>query len=163
MGVVVSDRMTLTRILDARRTKGDRIVSTNGVFDLLHVGHTRYLQAARRLGDLLVVGINTDAAVRRLKGCDRPFVSEDERAELIAALGCVDYVTLFSEATPVALLESIRPDIHTKGGDYEPSSLPETEVVQRGGGKVVTLPFSAGRSTSTLIGRIRAVPNRSNP
>jgi len=160
MGEVVRDWKVLARTLEARREQGERIVSTNGVFDVLHVGHTRYLQAARALGDLLVVGINTDACTQRLKGTDRPFVPEDERAEVLAALDCVDYVALFDEPTPEALLHTIRPDIHTKGGDYDRAALPETEIVERGGGKVVTLPFVAGRSTTSLVERIRGCGSR---
>ncbi len=156
MGEVVRNWEELADRLEQRRARGERIVSTNGVFDLLHVGHVRYLQAARRLGDLLVVGVNTDDGVRRLKGPSRPIVPEDERAELLAALSCVDYVTLFAEPTPEALLAVIRPGLHTKGGDYNVALLPETPVVERYGGKVITLPFVAGRSTSDLVARILA-------
>jgi D-beta-D-heptose 7-phosphate kinase/D-beta-D-heptose 1-phosphate adenosyltransferase len=156
MGEVVRDWNLLARKLEARRKQGERIVSTNGVFDVLHVGHTRYLQAARRLGDLLVVGINSDEGTHRLKGPERPFVPQEERAELLASLACVDFVTLFDETTPEALLAVIRPHIHTKGGDYDPASMPETAVVERGGGRVMTLPFVAGRSTTDLVDRIRA-------
>lgn len=156
MGEVIRDWHQLAQILEARRAKGERIVTTNGVFDVLHVGHVRCLLSARQLGDLLVVGINTDACTARLKGPERPFVREDERAELLAALACVDYVTLFDEQTPEALLEVLRPDIHVKGGDYDPAALPETAIVERGGGKVVALPFVAGRSTTGLVERIRA-------
>jgi rfaE bifunctional protein nucleotidyltransferase chain/domain len=155
LGEIIRDWTVLAATLNARRQRGEKVVTTNGVFDVLHVGHARYLQAARALGDLLVVGINTDAGTRRLKGPERPFVLEDERAELIAALGCVDYVTLFDEHTPEAWLAAIRTDIHTKGGDYDPAALPETVIVERGGGRVVTLPFVAGRSTTNLVDRIR--------
>jgi D-beta-D-heptose 7-phosphate kinase/D-beta-D-heptose 1-phosphate adenosyltransferase len=161
MGVVITDWNRLAAMLDERRERGDNIVSTNGVFDVLHVGHVRYLQAARALGDLLVVGINTDAGTGRLKGPERPFVPEDERAELVAALECVDYVTLFDESTPEALLMTLRPDIHVKGGDYDPTTMPETSVVEHGGGRVVVLPFVAGRSTTDLVERIRRSPLRS--
>src|SRR5450755_1486001 len=118
----------LAAILDEHRARGEKIVSTNGVFDLLHVGHVRYLQAARSLGDLLVVGVNSDESVRRIKGPTRPFNPEDERAELLAALACVEYVIVFDEATPAALLEVVRPDIHAKGGDYDVGAMPETAV-----------------------------------
>lgn len=144
----------LTERLDERRKRGEKIVTTNGVFDVLHVGHTRYLQQARALGDVLVVGINTDACTRRLKGETRPFVPEAERAELLLALRCVDYVTLFDDATPVRLLEALRPDIHTKGGDYDVEALPETPIVRGHGGRVVILPFTAGHSTTDLTERI---------
>ncbi|HZO91332.1 MAG TPA: D-glycero-beta-D-manno-heptose 1-phosphate adenylyltransferase [Chthonomonadaceae bacterium] len=154
MGEVVRCWQALAEKLAARRVEGARIVSTNGVFDVLHVGHVRYLQAARALGDLLVVGVNGDAGVRRLKGPTRPFVPEDERAELLAALACVDYVTIFEEPTPEALLEVVRPHIHVKGGDYCVEDMPETAVVRHYGGEVVTVPFVAGRSTTGLVERI---------
>ncbi len=156
MGEVILAWPELQRTLAARRAAGQKIVSTNGVFDVLHVGHARYLQAARALGDLLVVGVNTDNCTRRLKGPTRPFVPEAERAELLAALACVDYVTLFDEPTPEALLEMIRPDIHAKGGDYHIALLPETAIVERYGGAVQTLPFVEGRSTTSLTARIAA-------
>jgi D-beta-D-heptose 7-phosphate kinase/D-beta-D-heptose 1-phosphate adenosyltransferase len=156
MGQIVPSRAELRRLLEARRAGGERIVSTNGVFDVLHVGHVRYLQAARQLGDLLVVGVNSDACTRRLKGPTRPIVPEAERAEILAALACVDYVTIFDEDTPTALLEIIRPDIHVKGGDYDVETLPETPVVRRYGGEVVTLPFVEGRSTTGIVARILA-------
>jgi rfaE bifunctional protein nucleotidyltransferase chain/domain len=137
------------------REGGGRVVFTNGCFDLLHVGHVRTLQQARRLGEVLIVGLNTDASVRRLKGEGRPVVPQEERAELIDALACVDYVTLFDELTPERILESLRPDIHVKGGDYRAEELPETTVVRRWGGEVVILPFTPGRSTTGLLRRLR--------
>jgi D-beta-D-heptose 7-phosphate kinase/D-beta-D-heptose 1-phosphate adenosyltransferase len=145
----------LTRRLAPLRARGGRIVFTNGCFDLLHVGHTRYLQEARALGDALVVGVNTDASVRRLKGEARPIVPEAERAELLAALACVDYVTLFDEATPERLLAHLRPEIHCKGGDYRAEDLPETPLVRSWGGAVVILPLTPGRSTTELAERLR--------
>ncbi|HLK59870.1 MAG TPA: D-glycero-beta-D-manno-heptose 1-phosphate adenylyltransferase [Chthonomonadaceae bacterium] len=156
MGQVVRDWNELAGLLEARRAAGERIVTTNGVFDVLHVGHTRYLKAARALGDLLVVGVNSDACTRRLKGPTRPIVPEEERAELLAALKCVDYVTFFDEPIPNALLDVLRPDIHAKGGDYHPEQMPETPIVRRGGGEVVILPFEPGHSTSDIITRILA-------
>lgn len=149
----------LAERLEAARKSGRRIVFTNGCFDLLHVGHTRTLRQARALGDLLVVGINTDASVRRLKGEGRPLVPEAERAELIASLACVGYVTLFDEATPEALLSRLRPEIHVKGGDYQ-EELPETPLVRSWGGRVVILPFTPGRSTTELAERLRSCPIR---
>ena len=152
----VCSREELSVHLAARRARGERIVSTNGVFDLLHVGHVRYLAAARLLGDLLVVGVNSDDSTHRLKGPTRPFNSEDERAEILAALESVDYVTIFGESTPIELLEVVRPEVHVKGGDYDVAALPETAVVTGYGGRVVTVPFVPGRSSSTLISRIAA-------
>src|SRR5881628_2267392 len=121
------------------RAAGKKLVATNGCFDLLHVGHVRYLQAARALGDVLVVGVNSDASVQALKGLSRPVVPGVERAELLAGLRCVDYVTLFDDATPEALIEALRPAIHVKGGDYRAEELPEAAAVARAGGRVVIL------------------------
>jgi rfaE bifunctional protein nucleotidyltransferase chain/domain len=144
----------LAHELEAHRKNGKRVVTTNGVFDVLHVGHIRYLEAARALGDLLVVGLNTDACTRRLKGESRPIVPEAERAETLLALRCVDYVTLFDEPTPSHWLEAVRPHIHAKGGDYDPEQMPETATVRKHGGNVVILPFEAGHSTTGIVERI---------
>lgn len=138
------------------RAAGKRVVFTNGVFDLLHVGHVRYLQAAHELGDALFIGVNSDDSVRRLKGPTRPLNPAEERAEVLAALRCVDAVCIFEEDTPMALLEIIRPDIHAKGGDYKtPDALPETPLVRSYGGEVVILPFVDGRSTTRIIGKMQ--------
>jgi len=139
----------------ALRAAGRRVVFTNGVFDILHVGHVRYLQAARAEGDALLVGINSDASVRRLKGPTRPLNPEDERAEVVAALACVEAVCVFDEDTPHALIEIVRPHVHAKGGDYAgPDALPETPLVRSLGGEVVILPLVPGRSTTQLIQKI---------
>jgi len=151
MTKVVLDWQELASLLEITRAKGGRIVTTNGIFDLLHVGHVRYLQQARALGDVLVVGVNSDACTRRLKGESRPLVIQEERMEMLAALSCVDYVTLFDETTPENLLEVLRPHIHVKGGDYDIERMPETSVVRRYGGEVIALPFVPGRSTSRLV------------
>ena len=127
------------------------MVATGGCFDLLHSGHVSMLQAARELGDCLIVCLNSDASVRRLKGEDRPLVPEDDRAAVLGALGCVDAVVVFEEDTPAALLERLRPDLFAKGGDYTADELPEAAVVERWGGDVVILPYVAGRSTTRLI------------
>ena len=154
MGEFIPSWDILARELNRRREAGARIVSTNGVFDLLHVGHLRYLQAARRCGDLLVVGVNSDACTRLLKGPTRPFVPEEERAELLAALNCVDYVTLFDDPTPNRLLETVRPHLHVKGGDYEIDRMPETAIVRQYGGDVITVDFVPAHSSTGLIERI---------
>lgn len=135
------------------RREGKKVVFTNGVFDLLHVGHLRYLQEARALGDALFVGINADAGVRRLgKGPERPINPEDERAELVLGLKCVDAVCVFEEDTPLELIRAVKPDIHCKGGDYaSPDALPETPLVRALGGEVVILPLVPGRSTTRLV------------
>src|SRR5262249_22137283 len=130
------------------RAAGRRIVFTNGCFDLLHVGHVRYLREARARGDLLVVGVNSDQSVSRLKGAGRPLVPENERVELLAALECVDHVCLFTEDTPEALIAEVRPDLHVKGGDYRADDLPEARLVRELGGEVEILPFTVGRSTT---------------
>lgn len=155
MGTFIASWEELAQRLETHRQRGEHIVSTNGVFDVLHVGHVRYLQQARALGDLLVVGVNSDACTRRLKGDSRPYVPEAERAELLAALACVDYVTLFEEPTPEALLRVLRPAIHAKGGDYDVEQMPETPLVRAFGGEVIALPFVAEHSTSSLAERIR--------
>ncbi len=160
MGLVVTDWAKLRVLLDARRAQGELLVTTNGVFDLLHVGHVRYLKQARALGGLLIVGVNSDACTRRLKGPTRPLVTEDERMEVLAALSCVDYVTLFDEPTPVAWLTAVLPDIHAKGGDYDVETMPETALVRAHGGQVVTLPFVPGRSTTNLTNLMRRQPSK---
>lgn len=181
MGRVVA-REQLKEQLDQERANGARVVFTNGVFDLLHLGHLRYLRQARGLGDLLVVGVNSDASARRLKGPARPLVPEAERAELLAALDCVDYVTIFDEATAEATLALLKPDIYVKGADYateaerqqdtlldtgalrqalasDPSlgeRLPEARVAADYGGSLALLAYLPGHSTSELIERIVA-------
>jgi rfaE bifunctional protein nucleotidyltransferase chain/domain len=133
------------------------VVFTNGVFDILHRGHASYLAQARELGASLVVGVNSDASVKMLgKGDDRPINTEADRQALLAALASVDLVALFTEQTPVQLIEQIRPDIYVKGGDYEIDALPETRVVKTWGGKAVAIPFIYERSTTTLLGKIRS-------
>lgn len=153
----VLGREELAAALDPRRVRGDRIVFTNGCFDILHVGHARYLEQARALGDLLVVGLNSDSSVRMLKGRDRPIVPQEERAEMLAFLASVDYVSIFDESRPDALIEVVRPHLHAKGGDYREEDLPEAEAVRRHGGRVVILPLVEGRSTTNIIGKIVAL------
>ena len=152
--VVRHDR--LAAILDRHRLAGRSIVFTNGCFDVLHRGHVRYLEQARGLGDLLVVAVNSDESVRQLKGPDRPVNPVEDRVALLAALSCVDYVVVFSEHSPAALIEAIRPDVYVKGGDYPPDMVPEAPLVRRLGGQVRTLGYVPDRSTSAIIDRIRA-------
>ena len=138
-----------------RRDEGRTIVFTNGVFDLLHVGHTRYLSYARGLGDVLIVAVNADASVRRLgKGDDRPVTPEVERAEILAALASVDAVVIFQEETPAALIEELQPDVLVKGADWEGKDIPGANVVERRGGRVVFAPFQAGYSTTGILKRL---------
>jgi len=153
--------LTLEQMLRERerlRATGARLVFTNGVFDLLHVGHVRYLAQARLLGDALVVAINNDRAVRELKGPGRPIFDQAERAEIIAALRSVDYVTIFDEASPRSLIAKLLPDVLVKGGDYQLDQIHGREEVEAAGGKVISLPFVEGASTTTLIERIRLHP-----
>ncbi len=132
-----------------------KLVFTNGVFDLLHAGHVGYLESARELGDLLIVGLNTDRSARALgKGPHRPVNSLEDRAAVVGALRCVDAVVAFDEATPEAVIRALRPEFHVKGGDYTAEMLPETPIVRAFGGQVVILPFLAGRSTSKLLEKL---------
>lgn len=147
-------RREITSIVRNLKTGGAKIVFTNGCFDILHLGHVRYLREAKKLGDVLIVGLNSDDSVQVLKGKDRPYLSEMERAEILASLECVDYVTIFSEQTPDKLIKLIKPDFHVKGGDYKISKLPERKLVEALGGKVVVIPPIEGRSTTNIIERI---------
>ncbi len=137
------------------RRGGKKIVFTNGCFDILHAGHVRYLAAARALGDCLVLGLNTDASVRRIKGPARPINSEEDRAEVADALKAVDYVVLFDEPTAEQVIGKVRPDIYVKGGDYTLDTLPEAKIVQSYGGRVEFIALVAGRSTTNVIEKIK--------
>ncbi|HEX5543782.1 MAG TPA: D-glycero-beta-D-manno-heptose 1-phosphate adenylyltransferase [Micromonospora sp.] len=152
----VIDAPALITAVARHRADGSRVVFTNGCFDVLHRGHVRYLSQARRLGDLLIVAVNSDESVRRLKGNDRPVNPIEDRLEVLGALSCVDYVVTFGEDSPAGLIEAIRPDIYVKGGDYPPEMVPEAPLVRRLGGEVQTLGFVPDRSTSAIIDRIRA-------
>jgi D-beta-D-heptose 7-phosphate kinase/D-beta-D-heptose 1-phosphate adenosyltransferase len=150
--------LSLDELLGLReglRVSGKTVVFTNGVFDLLHVGHVRYLAAARTLGDVLVVAINSDRAVRELKGDDRPVINEGERAEILAALRHVDYVTIFDDLSPRLLITRLLPDVLVKGGDYGLHEIHGRQEVEAAGGKVVSLPFVEGASTSVIIERMK--------
>ncbi len=155
MGTVLT-RDSLAAHIDQLRGQGKRIVSTNGCFDILHVGHVRILKQSKELGDILVVGINSDASVKKLKGEDRPINSQDDRAELLSSLECVDIVSIFDEGTPVEFLKVVKPDIHVKGADYKPQDLEETPVVESFGGKVKILPLVPQKSTTSLVEKIRS-------
>ena len=137
------------------RAGGQRIVFTNGCFDILHTGHVRYLKAARSLGDCLAVGLNSDVSVRRLKGPERPVNVEADRAEVLDALFAVDYVTIFDEPTAEDLIARIRPDVYVKGGDYTLDTLPEAKLVQQYGGRVAFVDLVPGRSTTKVIEKLR--------
>lgn len=158
----MSQKKILTRdeLLSERarlRAAGKVLVFTNGVFDILHIGHIRYLAQARALGDALVVAVNSDASVRELKGPERPLTSENDRAEILAALESVDYVTIFAELSPRSLISALLPDVLVKGGDYALDQIHGREEVEAAGGRVVSLPFVEGASTSKLVERIKTV------
>jgi rfaE bifunctional protein nucleotidyltransferase chain/domain len=147
----IKARKELLRIMKDLKAKRKRIVFTNGCFDLLHIGHVRYLEEAKTLGDVLVVGLNSDSSVRKLKGPKRPILPEEERAEILSGLGCVDYVILFDEIDPLKLITSLHPDVLVKGGDWAKEQIVGREVVERSGGEVVIIPFVKRASTSNLI------------
>ena len=157
--------VTAEQFLDGIRKRGtaSKTVFTNGCFDLIHRGHVDYLLRCRDLGDTLVVGLNTDASVRRLKGATRPVTSEQDRAFVLAALECVDYVIFFSQDDPLQLIRAIQPDVLVKGGDWPPETIVGREVVQARGGRVHSLPLLPGHSTSELIRRIASQAGGGDP
>jgi D-glycero-beta-D-manno-heptose 1-phosphate adenylyltransferase len=138
------------------RLAGKLVVFTNGVFDLLHPGHIRYLQQARRLGDVLIVGVNSDRSVRAIKGPQRPITPEDERAEIVEALACVDAAVVFDEETPHALIAALEPDVLVKGADWAEDAIVGRDIVEARGGRVVRVPIEAGYSTTALLRKIKA-------
>lgn len=153
----VMEREHVISAIEQARAQGRRIVFTNGCFDLMHVGHTRYLQAAKALGDVLVVGVNSDASVRSLdKAPDRPIVPESQRAEVVAALGCVDFVVIFPEPDPGRLIAALQPDVLVKGGDWAVENIIGRDIVEARGGLVRIIPLVPGQSTTSLLQRIRA-------
>lgn len=144
----------LKPVIGQLKQQGKKVVFTNGCFDLIHVGHVRILQEAKRSGDILIVGLNSDSSVRALKGALRPFVPEEERAEVVAALESVDFVVIFNELDPLHVITELQPDVLVKGGDWSVDTIVGKDVVERGGGKVISLPFVEGVSTTTIINRI---------
>lgn len=157
MGEVLA-RSELTWRVEALKGDGRRVVFTNGCFDILHPGHVRMLEKARSLGDALIVGINSDASVQEIKGPQRPLIPEDERAELLAALQAVDFVTVFDEPTPRELIAAILPAVLVKGSDWGPDEIVGREEVEAAGGEVISIPLEVGYSTTKLIERIRRLP-----
>ena len=151
----VLSRQDARSLIDRRRAAGAVVVFTNGVFDLLHPGHLRYLQQARALGDMLIVGLNSDASVRRNKGPERPINPESERAEVVAALECVDAVVIFDEDTPAEIVRACQPDILVKGADWPADQIVGRDTVEARGGRVVRMPVEAGYSTTALVERIK--------
>lgn len=134
---------------------GLKIVFTNGCFDIIHIGHIKYLKEAKTLGEILIIGLNSDSSVQRLKGVHRPIITEDERAEILDTLKPVDYVVIFEEDTPIELIKIIKPDILVKGGDYTEGNIVGADYVKSYGGKVVVIPYVKGKSTTGLIDKIR--------
>jgi len=147
----VKTREELKQIIRKAQSEGKKVVTTNGCFDVLHVGHLRYLQSAKQLGDILIVAINSDDSVRAIKGDKRPLVPENERAELLAGLKCVDYIMIFSELTPIEFLIELQPNVHVKGGDYTTDRVIERETVESIGAELRLLPGAEGKSTTNLI------------
>ncbi len=150
---VVSLDDLLKKVADHRKN-GEKIVFTNGCFDILHVGHVRYLAAARNEGDILVVGLNSDRSTRKIKGEQRPIVQQDQRAEILASLCCVDYITIFNEQNPLALIRSIKPDILVKGDDWPEKEIIGGDIVKADGGEVVRVPVVPNISTTSILKRI---------
>ena len=148
------DRNTLIELAGEARSTGKKIVLANGCFDLFHVGHVRYLNGARELGDLLIVGINSDRQTALLKGAGRPYMPEDERAEIVAALACVDLAVIFDEPTVEELIRGVRPDIHAKGTDYSPETVPERDIIREVGGRVEIVGDPKDHSSTELIKRV---------
>jgi D-beta-D-heptose 7-phosphate kinase/D-beta-D-heptose 1-phosphate adenosyltransferase len=152
----IINREALKEKLQALKKGGKKIVFTNGCFDFLHVGHVRYLKAARAQGDVLVVGLNSDGSVRQIKGPRRPVVPEDQRAEILASLACVDFVTLFEEPDPAMIIRFLMPDVLVKGADWAKDAIVGRDIVEGAGGRVVRIPLTEGVSTSGLIQKILA-------
>jgi rfaE bifunctional protein nucleotidyltransferase chain/domain len=155
MSGTILSRAEMLKERERLRAAGQKLVFTNGVFDLLHVGHIRYLAQARALGDALVVAINSDRSVRELKGAGRPLTNENDRAEILTALEAVDYVTIFDDVSPRRLIAELLPDVLVKGGDYSLDQIHGREEVEAAGGRVVSLPFVDGASTTEIVKRIQ--------
>lgn len=151
---MILSRELAIKLVEELKAQGKKVVFTNGCFDILHVGHLRYMNEAKRQGDVLIVGVNSDASVKRLKGESRPINNENDRAEMLSGLEAVDFTIIFSEDTPISLIEAIKPSVHVKGGDYKKDDLPETEVVERHGGEVRILTFVEGKSTTNIVNKI---------
>ena len=155
LALKLKEREELPPLADQLRREGKRIVLANGCFDLLHVGHIRYLMGAKELGDVLVVGVNSDQSIRLLKGPPRPLFPQEERAEILAALACIDYITIFPERTVEELLLALKPDIHAKGTDYTVESVPEAAVVRSYGGRVAIVGDPKDHSSSEIISGVK--------
>ncbi|MCX7909301.1 MAG: D-glycero-beta-D-manno-heptose 1-phosphate adenylyltransferase [Ignavibacteria bacterium] len=154
---MIVSREEIVEICNNLRTKGKKIVFTNGCFDIIHIGHINYLNEAKKFGDILIVGLNSDDSVKRLKGQNRPINTQDDRAGILDALKPVDYVVVFDEDTPLELIMEVKPDVLVKGADYRIEDIVGGDFVVRNGGKVVTIPFVEGKSTSSLIQKIISI------
>ncbi len=150
----IYSREELKKKIDRLRKAGKKIVFTNGCFDILHVGHTRYLEGAKKQGDVLVLGLNSDDSVRSLKGTKRPLTPENERADIVAALESVDYVTIFPELTPLELIEYLKPDVLVKGGDWKEEQVVGRKSVEKWGGRIIIIPEIKGSSTTNIVEKI---------
>lgn len=153
----ILDRISLKEKLDLLRREGKKIAFTNGCFDILHVGHVRYLKEARKTADILVLALNSDSSVRSIKGDKRPLVCEEERAEVLAGLECIDFVTIFPESTPLELICYIKPDVLIKGGDWPADKVVGRNEIQQWGGHVTLIPEVIGKSTTNIVDKIIAV------
>ncbi|MBP7765839.1 MAG: D-glycero-beta-D-manno-heptose 1-phosphate adenylyltransferase [Deltaproteobacteria bacterium] len=153
----ILERTALKEKLDALRREGKKIAFTNGCFDILHVGHVRYLQEARKTADVLVLGLNSDTSVRAIKGEKRPLVTESERAEVLAGLACVDFITIFAELTPLELICFLKPDLLIKGGDWPEDQVVGRNEIRQWGGRVTIVPEVAGKSTTNIVDRVLSV------
>ena len=147
----VIEKQNIKQIVDKLKKENKKIVFTNGCFDILHVGHVRYLKNSAEFGDVLIVGLNSDASVRKLKGDTRPINNQSDRAEVLSALSFVDYIVIFEEESPVELLDIVKPDIYTKGADYTVETLPEAQTVLKNGGKIEFINLVEGKSTTNII------------
>lgn len=147
-------RSELQSVLTELKKNGKTVVTTNGCFDILHVGHVRYLQKTKTFADISLVALNSDVSVKKIKGPDRPINNEDDRAEILCALECVDYVVMFDESSPEQLLVEIKPDVHTKGADYTVETLPEAKAIMENGGRIEFISFVEGKSTTNVIEKI---------
>ena len=153
-GQKILDRKSLKERVDSLRQSGKVVVFTNGCFDLIHIGHIRLLQKARKQGDCLVVAVNSDSSVRQIKGPERPIIAEEQRAEVVAALGCVDWVTIFDEPDPLVLIKLLKPDVLVKGGDWPEEKIVGASEVKEAGGKVSRIPQEVGVSTSDILEKV---------
>ena len=152
---MVIDRKNIGNVVTTLKAEGKKIVFTNGCFDILHVGHVRYLKEAKALGDILILGLNSDCSVKSLKGSNRPINNESDRAEVLSALKAIDYVVIFDEKTAENIVGEIKPDIYAKGGDYSIDTLPEAKIVAEHGGKTVLLQLVDGKSSTNIINRCK--------